>query len=81
MGVSMSEHYRSTPTDPLGDMPILQGEEVIRMIILYLLLYVVACACFAIAAFMKTQPRINMMALGLLAFALVPTIQTLIRVD
>lgn len=50
------------------------------MTILYLLLLVGACACFSIAAFGRTQPRVNLVALGLLLFALVPTIQLLVRI-
>ena len=50
------------------------------MIVLYLVLLVVACICFAVAAFSRTQPRVNLVAAGLLAFALVPTIQTLVHI-
>jgi len=51
------------------------------MTILYLLLLVAACVCFGVAAFAGERVRPNLVALGLLAFALVPTIQTLVRID
>jgi hypothetical protein len=51
------------------------------MTIFYLLLLVLACVCFGVAAFARNQPRVNLVALGLLLFALVPTIQMLVRLD
>jgi len=52
------------------------------MSILFLLLLVGAAVCFAIAAFVKSQPvRINFVALGLLLWVLVPLLQTLLQLD
>lgn len=45
---------------------------------LYLILYVIAAGCFALAAFVRETsmpPRINLLALGLLAWVLVPLIE------
>ena len=39
-------------------------------------LYVIACVCFALAVF-NVASRVNLVALGLLAWVLVPTIATL----
>jgi hypothetical protein len=51
------------------------------MQIVYLILLIVACVCFAIAAFAPERSgRVNMLGLGLLAFALVPTIQMVVRI-
>lgn len=49
---------------------------------LYLILYIIAAVLFALAAFTRpTQPestlaRVNLLALGLLAWVLVPLIET-----
>ncbi len=49
---------------------------------LYLILYVIAAICFALSAFAGEQvgsrvgTRFNLLALGLLAWVLVPLIQT-----
>ena len=55
------------------------------MTLVYLLLYIAACVCFALAvpARSATQDRVrvNLIALGLLFFAAVPTLQVLIGVD
>lgn len=54
------------------------------MTILYLLLLVGACICFGVAAAgaRGRNPHWgSYLALGLLLFALVPTIQTLVRID
>jgi len=51
------------------------------MNLLYVILYVLACVCFAVAVYEsrpKSQPthvRLDMVALGLLLWVLVPTIQ------
>lgn len=42
----------------------------------YLILYVVAAVCFALAAFGVLVERVNLLALGLLAWVLVPLIMT-----
>ncbi len=48
------------------------------MTALYLLLYIAAAACFAAAAFAPkvAGTKVNLLALGLLFFALVPVIAT-----
>lgn len=44
---------------------------------LFLILYVIAAVCLAIAAFFpQTSARVNLVALGLLAWVLVPLVQT-----
>jgi hypothetical protein len=46
---------------------------------LYLVLYIVAAVLFGVAAIAHAQPalaRVNLVALGLLAWVLVPLIQT-----
>jgi hypothetical protein len=55
---------------------------------LYLILYIVAAVLFLIAAFVTWSPpansavgRVNLMALGLLAWVLVPLIQTADRLN
>lgn len=47
------------------------------MTLVYLLLLAVAAICFAAAAFRREQVRVNLVAAGLLAWVLVPLIQTL----
>lgn len=45
------------------------------MATLYLILLIVAAACFALAAFgVALHPRVSLLALGLLAWVLVPLI-------
>lgn len=53
------------------------------MNLVYLLLLVAACACFAIAAFTRAgaTARVNLVAAGLTAWVLVPLLQHLIAVD
>ena len=51
------------------------------MNVFYLLLLIVAAVCFGIAAFSSRQPRINLVALGLLAWVLVPLLQALVSLD
>jgi hypothetical protein len=47
------------------------------MTTLYLILYIVAAVCFMLAALsVAAHPRINLVALGLLAWVLVPLIVT-----
>jgi hypothetical protein len=43
---------------------------------LYLVLYIIAAVCFALAAADRVTARVNLVALGLLAWVLVPLIQT-----
>lgn len=43
---------------------------------LYLVLYIIAGVCFALAITDKVAPRINLIAIGLLAWVAVPLIQT-----
>lgn len=50
------------------------------MIVFYLLLYVVAAVLFALAAFGVAVRRVNLVALALFCWVLVPLIQTLNRV-
>lgn len=50
------------------------------MVVIYLLLLVGAAVCFALAASGKVASRVNLTALGLLLWVLVPLIQTLVRV-
>ena len=54
------------------------------MVVIYLLLLIGAALCFGAAAFGQTGPgrtaRVNLVALGLLLWVLVPLIQTLVRV-
>jgi hypothetical protein len=50
------------------------------MVVIYLLLLIGAAVCFGAAAFGRTTPRVNLTALGLLLWVLVPLIQTLVRV-
>lgn len=50
------------------------------LLLLYLVLWAVACICFGVAAFAARQPRVNLVAAGLLAGALVFTIQTLVHI-
>ena len=49
------------------------------MVVLYLLLLLVAAVCFGLAAFNFSHRRLNLLALGLLAWVLVPLLQTLVR--
>lgn len=51
------------------------------MEILILLLLLAAAVCFGIAAFSRNQPRINLVALGLLLWVAVPLLQTLVGLD
>lgn len=44
------------------------------MDVLFLILFVLAAACFAAAAFGKSAGRVNLVALGLLFWVLVPLI-------
>ncbi len=47
------------------------------MTVIYLILLIAALVCFLIAAFAPSQPaRVNLMALGLGFWVLVPLIQT-----
>jgi hypothetical protein len=47
------------------------------MNVLYLILYIIAAVCFVLAAFtVAAHPRINLIALGLLSWVLVPLIMT-----
>jgi len=41
---------------------------------LYIILYVIAGVCFALAAISIGHPRVNLIALGLLSWVLVPLI-------
>jgi hypothetical protein len=45
-----------------------------------LLFYLVAAVCFGLAAFGVSVTRVSLLALGLLAWVLVPTIATLVVV-
>lgn len=47
------------------------------MTVVFLLLLLLAVVCFGAAAFGATLRSVNLVALGLLFFALVPLIQTL----
>lgn len=56
------------------------------MDVLYLLLLIGAAVCFALAAFRAERggvavPRVNLVALGLLLWVLVPLLQTLQSLD
>ena len=51
------------------------------MTIIYLLLYIAACVCFFMATANRPHVKVNLLALGLLFFAAVPTLQTLIGMD
>jgi hypothetical protein len=46
---------------------------------LYLILMLLACVLFALAALNIPSARLNLMALGLLAWALVPTLHLIDR--
>jgi hypothetical protein len=48
------------------------------MDIVYLLLYLAACVCFGLASTDRPALKVNLIALGLLFFAAVPTLQLLI---
>lgn len=50
------------------------------MVVIYLLLLIGAALCFGFAAFGRSTPKVNLVALGLLLWVLVPLIQTLVRV-
>ena len=50
------------------------------MVVIYLLLLIGAAVCFGLAVFGRATPRVNLTALGLLLWVLVPLIQTLVRV-
>ena len=63
--------FASRPADT-RDMTLLTG--------IVLALLVCAALCFAVAAFSSRQPKINMLALGLLFFTLVPIVQVVHRV-
>jgi hypothetical protein len=45
------------------------------MATLYLILLIVAAVCFALAALGVVPPRVQLLALGLLAWVLVPLLQ------
>ena len=51
------------------------------MDIIYLLLYLAACVCFLLASTDRPTLKVNLIALGLLFFAAVPTLQVLIGID
>lgn len=51
------------------------------MDVIYLLLFVVAAVCFSLAAYGVTVNRVNLVALGLLSWVLVPLLQVLQHVD
>jgi len=50
------------------------------MIALFLLLYILAAVCFVLSAFAASVRRVNLLALGLFFWVLVPLIQTLVAV-
>lgn len=52
------------------------------MDIIYLLLLIIAAVSFGVAAFATRQPtRVNLVALGLLAWVLVPLVQAFTRLE
>lgn len=59
----------------------MERQEVIFVKIVYLLFLIGACVCFGIAAFAGNRVRFGVGWLGLLLFALVPTIQMLANLD
>jgi hypothetical protein len=51
------------------------------MDVIYLLLFVVGAVCFGLAAFGVVVSRVNLMALGLLMWILVPLLEAIQSVD
>lgn len=49
------------------------------MYVIFILLLIGAAVCFGAAAFAKRQPRVNLVALGLLLWVLVPLLQSFLH--